>query len=374
MPISILVVEDDLVLRDGICEVLETAEYQVHVASNGEEALQILDDAAPDIIVSDIMMPRMDGYDFYKSVRKNDRWLHVPFIFLTAKGDKEDILRGKSLGVDDYLTKPFDPLELLVVVESKLRRMRKLEAKSEEKLQKLSEQLSHADRLATVGKMVSEFVHEIKNPLTAITAYAQFVQRRMVQQNESETAEDMDRIVRQARRITKMAEDILGYTRKEALRTEAVDIHHLLDEVLTFISFRLKKQNIVLETQYASNMPQLVIDPDQMEQVFLNIIINAGQAMKTGGTLTINTSWLHDGHDAPAARISFTDTGIGIPPENMERLFEAYFTTRSSEQGTGLGLYVCKNIIEKHKGHIEVESEVGHGSTFHVYLPVKTLG
>lgn len=367
---SILVVEDDIAMRDGICEILELAGHTVSVASNGKEALELLDKITPELIVSDIMMPQMDGYHFYANVREDDRWLTVPFIFLTAKGEKEDVLRGKSMGVDDYLTKPFEPKELLVAVESKVKRMRQLRETARKQVEQLSEQLTRTDRMATVGQLVTEFAHEIRNPLTAITAYAQFVQRRMAPR-EPETAQDMQRIVHQARRIAKLAANILEFARTHPLETRLTDIHHLLDEVLAFISFRLQKRGIVVKTCYDPNMPAMLVDPDQLEQVFLNIIINAAYAMERKDTLTVTTAWLNDG-DTPTARISFADTGVGIPPKNMPRLFEPYFTTRPAGQGTGLGLYVCQKVVEKHRGRIEVESQVGKGSTFHVYLPVTT--
>jgi len=140
--------------------------------------------------------------------------------------------------------------------------------------------------------------------------------------------------------------------------------------VLAFISFRLQKRGIAVETHYDPNMPTMVVDPDQLEQVFLNIIINAAYAMEKGGTLTVATARLDD--DQPlTARITFTDTGVGISHENLTHLFEPFFTTRPAGQGTGLGLYVCQNVMEKHGGRIEVESQVGQGSTFHVYLLVK---
>ncbi len=366
---SILVVEDDISMRDGVCEILELAGYTVAVASNGKEALEMLEHVTPELIVSDIMMPEMDGYLFYKHVREDDRWLTVPFIFLTAKGEKADVLRGKSMGVDDYLTKPFEPEELLVAVDSKLNRMRQLQETARGQIEALSEQLTRTDRMATVGQLVTEFAHEIRNPLTAITAYAQFVQRRMAAR-EPDTAQDMERIVRQAKRIAKMAENILDFARKQPLQTRLTDIHHLLDEVLAFISFRLQKRGIAVETHYDANIPTMMVDPDQLEQVFLNIIINAACAMKQKDCLTVTTSWL-DESETPTVRISFRDTGVGIPAENIPRIFEPYFTTRPPDEGTGLGLYICQNVVEKHGGHIDVESQEGEGSTFHVHLPVK---
>jgi signal transduction histidine kinase len=369
MSASILVVEDDLAMRDGVCEILEMAGYRVSVASNGREALELLEEATPELILSDIMMPEMDGYCFYRQVRQDDRWLPVPFIFLTARTEKTDVLRGKSMGVDDYLTKPFEAEELLVAVESKVARMRELQKTAREQIQLLSNQLTRTDRMATVGQLVAEFAHEIRNPLTAITAYAQFAQRRMARR-EPETAQDMGRIVRQARRIAKMAENILVYSRKEPLERRETDIHGLLDQVWAFISFRLKKWGIAIETHCNPNVPHMLVAPDQLEQVFLNIVLNAAYAMEKGGTLTVTTAWLDD-VEPPTARISFKDTGVGIAPENMDRLFEPFFTTRPPGQGTGLGLYVCQNVMEKHGGHITVESQVGKGSTFHVHLPAK---
>lgn len=370
MSASILVVEDDIAMRDGVCEILELAGYTVSVASNGKEALKLLEKTTPQLIVSDIMMPEMDGYHFYERVREDDQWLAVPFIFLTAKGEPADVLRGKSMGVDDYLTKPFEAQELLVAVKSKLERMRQLQQTAREQVELLSEQLTRADRMATVGQLVTEFAHEIRNPLTAITAYAQFVQRRMTSR-EPETAQDMERIVHQAKRIAKMAENILEFARKQPLQVRLTDVHHLLDEVLAFISFRLQKRGIVVETQYDPNMPAILVDPDQLEQVFLNIIINAAHAMEQEGHLTVTTAWLDD-DETPAVRISFADTGVGIPAEDVPHLFEPYFTTRPPGQGTGLGLYVCQNVVERHGGHIKVKSKVGVGSTFHVHLPVNT--
>ena len=371
MSASILVVEDDIAMRNGIREILELAGYTVSVASNGKEALGLLEKVPPALIISDIMMPEMDGYRFYERVREDTKWLAVPFIFLTAKGEPADVLRGKSMGVDDYLIKPFEAEELLVVVRSKLERMRQLQETTRRQIELLSEQLTRADRMATVGQLVTEFAHEIRNPLTAITAYAQFVQRRMARR-EPEAAQDMERIVRQAKRIDKLAKDILEYARQEPLEIRLTDIHHLLDEVLVFISFHLQKLGIVVETHYDPNVPAISVDPDQLEQVFLNIIVNAADAMgeKRGGNLTVATAWLDDG-EIPSVRISFTDTGVGIPAENIPRLFEPYFTTRPPTQGTGLGLYICQNVMEKHGGRIEVESQVGVGSAFHIYLPVR---
>lgn len=369
MSVTILVVEDDLAMRDGICEILEMAGYAVNVASNGKEALTLLESDPPELIVSDIMMPEMDGYHFYERVRENDEWLTVPFIFLTAKAEKADILHGKSMGVDDYLIKPFDADELLVAVKSKLTRMRHLRETTLEQVELLSNQITRADRMATMGQLVAEFAHEIKNPLTAITAYAQFVQRRMVQR-EPEAAQDMERIVRQAKRISKMAEDVLAYSRKEPLEVRQTDIHYLIDEVLAFLEFRLKKWGIGVETRFDPNMPFLLVDPDLLEQVFLNIIINAAYAMEKGGTLTVITEWQGD-NEPPTARFSFMDTGAGIPPDDLSRIFEPFFTTKPVGKGTGLGLYVCQNVMEKHGGHIEVESQVGEGSTFHIDLPVR---
>ncbi len=358
----ILVVEDDRAVREGIADILEVAGYEVLTASNGEEALNMLRQQRLDLIVSDIMMPHMDGYDFYEAVHGKSEWVTIPFIFLTAKGAKEDVRLGKQLGADDYLVKPFEREDLLIAVEAKLKRLEEVQRPALERVEQLEEQLTRSERLALLGQLAAEFAHEIKSPLSVITMQAALLQRQLGTEDR-EVAEDMARIIKQGKRIGEMAQNLLEYSRRAPLAREATDIHQVLEETLAFTSYLLTRRGITLERHFDRDLPPISVDPAQMEQVFLNLIVNAAQATPYEGKLTVSTRRVGD-----EVHISFADTGCGIPAENMDKIFEPYFTTKPQGEGTGLGLYVCRNIITKHHGSIEVESEVDVGTTFTIKL------
>ena len=360
----ILIVEDDPAVQEGIADILEVAGYEVLTADNGQKALDMLQKQQPDLIVSDIMMPQMNGYDFYEAVHGNPEWVTIPFIFLTAKGAKEDIRLGKQLGADDYLVKPFEREDLLIAVEAKLKRLEEVQRPALERAEQLEEQLTRSERLALVGQLAAEFAHEIKSPLSVITMQTALLQRQLGAEDR-EIAEDLSRIIKQGKRIGEMAQNLLEYSRRAPLRRERTDIHQVLEETLAFTSYLLSRKGITVKCHFDHNLPSLSVDAAQMEQVFLNLIVNATQATAYEGKLTVSTRRAGD-----EALISFADTGCGIPPENLDKIFEPYFTTKPPGEGTGLGLYVCRNIITKHHGTIEVESEVGVGTTFTIRLPL----
>ncbi|MBN1582311.1 MAG: response regulator [Anaerolineae bacterium] len=366
----ILVVDDEQELCEGICDILELEGYQTRGAHNGQDALEVMRELVPDLIISDIMMPKMDGYAFYEAVRQNDNWLAIPFIFLTAKDQRADVRRGKQLGADDYLTKPFELQDLLIAVEAKIRRAVEFQRPVQEQVDQLANQLVRAERLATIGQLTAEFAHEIKNPLTAISMYAEFAQRDLAAV-DPQLAQDMENIVQQSERIARLAKSLLGFSRQTPQILQGVSLSKLLNHVLDII--RLRLSDVVVVQDYAPDEPLIQADPGQLEQVFTNLAVNALQAMTEGGQLTFRT-----GRSAPGqplgAFAAVSDTGCGIPQENLKRIWEPYFTTKKAGEGTGLGLYVCKNIVEQHHGTLTVESQVGVGTTFTILLPLKQPG
>lgn len=369
----ILVVEDDLPIREGIVDILEIAGYEVDSAANGKEGLERIQAAQPDLIISDIMMPEMDGYAFYKAVHQNPQWAAIPFIFLTAKGEKEDIRLGRALGADEYIVKPFEREDLLLTVEARLRRAEEMRRPYEEEIEAWKERMAQSERLAALGEMAAEFAHEIKSPLTAITMYAQFVREALAKGELDEadrSLEDLGKIIRQSERIARLTNNLLTFARQAPLEPRPIDLHVLLNEVLDLLSFRFEKHGIAVKTEYDPHLPFIVADPSQLEQVFLNLVVNAMQAMRPGGVLTLRTGSTEEQGETKVW-VAVEDTGCGIPPDLLERIFEPFFTTKDHGEGTGLGLYVCRRIVNKHGGHIEVQSEVGQGSTFTVYLPLK---
>ena len=227
----------------------------------------------------------------------------------------------------------------------------------------LEAQLVHSARLVTVGQLAAGFAHEINNPLTSILGYAYQVRKAVA--DDSPIARDMDVIISQAQRISRMTRHLLDFSRPDPGCKSSCDIHHVLNQALDLLKYRMK--TIEVKREYDLRVPPIPASVSQLEQVFLNLFLNAIEAMPGGGTLTIRTSLVH-GAGSDLVRIAISDTGHGIPPERLNNIFRPFFTTRD-EGGTGLGLYISHNIVHNHGGSIVVESTVGVGSTFTILLP-----
>jgi two-component system NtrC family sensor kinase len=238
------------------------------------------------------------------------------------------------------------------------------EAKGEAgRVAELEAQLVHSAKLVTVGQLAASFAHEINNPLTSILGYAYQVRKAVA--DDSPIARDMDVIISQAQRISRMTRHLLDFSRPNPDRKSSCEVHHILDQTLNLLKYRMKA--IEVKREYDLRIPPIPASASQLEQVFLNLFLNAMQAMPHGGTLTIRTRLVH-GDENEQARIAISDTGQGIPSECLDHIFQPFFTTRD-EGGTGLGLYISHNIVHNHGGSIVVESTVSAGSTFTVLLP-----
>ncbi|MDP2276698.1 MAG: ATP-binding protein, partial [Nitrospirota bacterium] len=224
------------------------------------------------------------------------------------------------------------------------------------------QQMERAAKLASLGEIISGIAHEIKNPLTGISC--------AVQVFNSELADDDSRkpviteVLNQVKRLDRIVKDLLSYAKPKTPVFVPSKIHEILEKTLFFVYPKAKNQHIAIENQVGKEIPEILMDPDQMHQIFLNIIINAIQSMPDGGVLTISSIVSPD-----FVEISIEDTGKGISSEDLPYLFEPFFTRKA--QGTGLGLSISRKIVQEHGGEIIVESEVGRGSAFTVYLPMK---
>lgn len=219
--------------------------------------------------------------------------------------------------------------------------------------------LYRAERLATAGELAAGAAHEIRNPLTSIRSAIQYL--RGDYPAESDRAMLIDEVLSEVDRIDGIVEGLLSFARPRAARFESIDLAALLRQTVTLISARAEDQGIALELHATGPLPATG-DPDLLRQLFLNLFLNALQATPHGGTLRISAST-----DRRMTMVRITDTGHGIAPENLERIFAPFFTTKG--EGTGLGLSIGYGIVERHGGEIEVESEVGRGTTMIVRLP-----
>lgn len=234
---------------------------------------------------------------------------------------------------------------------------------------KRQSQVMEASRLVSIGEMAAGIAHEINNPLAAVMGFAQLAMRR----NVDETIQkDLDKILTQAKRASKIIANLQSFARKYKPAMEPVHVVDILEKVLEFKSYEMQVGNIELVKNIGPRIPLIMGDEHQLDQVFLNMVINAEQAMtalRGSGTLTIDVRRVDD-----KVRVSISDDGPGIAEENISKIFDPFFTTREVGQGTGLGLSICYGIVHEHEGTISVENKPDGGATFIVDLPIGDVG
>jgi signal transduction histidine kinase len=232
----------------------------------------------------------------------------------------------------------------------------------------LRQQLLQAQRLSSVGELASSVAHEFNNILTTIINYAKLGLRG---QDATAREQAFERILRGGQRAATIVNSMLGFARNNSTQRESTDVVNLVEEVLVLTEKDLSKHRVQVDKRFHGR-PMATVVPGQIEQILVNLVLNARQAMPNGGRLKIEV-----GEAGDVVEVRVADTGVGIAPENMRQIFEPFFTTKHPDEygrgGTGLGLSVCRQIIEQHHGRIRVESVVGKGSTFTVKLP-KRLG
>ncbi len=235
---------------------------------------------------------------------------------------------------------------------------------------KLEQQILHSEKLAALGRLAAGVAHEIGNPLTSISTFAQLL-REMA--TDEFTQSSLDVINNHIRRITEIVRQMSTFARPDAAHAKMNQINDILKSSLDLMRLdKRMKSTIEISTDLAANLPQTFIDEGQISQVFINIILNAMDAMPEGGTLTVTSSHVSDETGRMTVLVRFKDTGTGIPPDALEKIFDPFFTTKEVGKGTGLGLSVSYNIVRRYRGDIRVESDPGKGTTFTVVLPVLT--
>lgn len=236
----------------------------------------------------------------------------------------------------------------------------------------LRQQLLQAQRLSSVGALASSVAHEFNNILTTIINYAKIGMR--AQGDEAGRTQALEKILKGSQRAATIVSSMLGFARNNSNQKQNTDLVQLVEEALILTEKDLSKHQIKVEKRFLDR-PEVCVVAGQIEQILLNLLINARQAMPHGGRLRIDV-----GVNRPTqmAEIRISDTGVGISPDQLRMIFEPFFTTKEPDEnghgGTGLGLSVCRQIIEQHHGRIRVESTIGKGSTFTVKLPLRTEG
>jgi len=274
-----------------------------------------------------------------------------------------------TTGTDDYFNVKGVPLFKegkvigAIVIEEDITERKQ----AEEREKQLQQELNLASRLASIGELAAGVAHELNNPLTGIMGFSE----RLLRKTRGERSKrDLARIHDEAQRAAKVVENLRTFARRYETRKQYLDIDDILQKAVELRAYELKTSNIEVVTELATNLPKTMVDFQQIQQVFLNIILNAEQTIteaNRGGKLIIKTQPMKD-----CIRISFTDDGSGIPAEHLDKVFDPFFTTRGEKGGTGLGLSICHGIVTGHGGTIYAESKPGKGTTFFVKLPLAT--
>ncbi len=366
----ILLVDDESDYRETIAKRLRVRGLEVSEASNGREALEVLERQGADVVVMDVKMPVMDGLEALSRIR--GAFPRTEVILLTGHASPEDGVTGIKSGAFDYLSKPVK-LEHLM---SKVRQARdKLlweaeKARQAEFRARMEQQMIATERLASVGVMASGVAHEINNPLAIIQEAAGWMESllrkpELADMPRKESFEKaLEKIFKSVERAKRITHQLLGFVRKTEPIAKEIRLQEFVGELLSLVEREAKDREIRIRAEVQPEEAVLWIDPNPLRQVLLNLATNAIQASGRGGNVAILVR-----QTERETTLSVEDEGEGIPREHMERIFEPFFTTKSPDQGTGLGLFVSRNMVEKLGGEIEVDSRLGRGSVFRVKLP-----
>jgi two-component system sensor histidine kinase/response regulator len=346
---KLLIVEDETDVAEMIRYNLEKESYRTIVAYSGAEALKAAEAHAPDLVLLDILLPDLSGWEVCRALKDRTKNHSISILMLTALSSEEARIKGLTLGADDFVTKPFSIKELLLRIRNMIDR--------QQTLRSLLEKAKEKDM------SLSYLVHELKNSVTVIGGFSALAMRK------SDPKDYLGRINALAKHADSLLNDAFLLSRLEmqggSLPMDPVDLGALIEEVVDSFANPAKEKRV--EIAFTNQIsPKVMGNATAIRQVLINLISNALKFSRAGGTV-----WISVTEDAQGAHLTVKDNGCGIPPKDLPRIFDRFYRAAGTEhiKGTGLGLYIVKLLINALAGRLSVESTHGSGTTFTVSLP-----
>lgn len=367
---KVLCVEDEPRIRESIVAELIDAGYETVEASNGEEGIDAILEHDPDLVLCDITMPQKDGYELLTELReKHPQKSNIPFVFLSARANREHIIAGKRLGADDYLTKPIDFEVLLATVESRLRQVYRME-----ELRLTKEQAERANQAKI--KFMNNMTHELRTPLNAIIGFSELMLGESSGPIGSDDYLEYADFIRQSgHELLDKFSDILDLANLEAgkleLHAEPVDLAGTLRSCIALLDGAARASRVTIEHQISDDLPPLVADQEMVRKILIALLGNAVKYSPPDGVVRLDAAADAD----RGVAVTVTDDGAGIRPEDIPRVLTPFgqidIELDSDRKGVGLGLALAKALAERHGGSLTLESEPGHGTRVTIRLPAQ---
>ncbi len=360
---TILVVDDNPNNIKIVALIMSALKYKIVIATNGEQAIEMVKQTRPDLILMDVMMPKIDGFETCRIIKSKKENENIPVIFITALNDTDSLVKGFKAGGVDYISKPFNKDELI----SRMRTHIELK-KTRDQLEKTSAHLAELNSLK--DKMFSVIGHDLRSPLSSVKMTLEFLSAINISDNE-EVSESLKLMSKTTDEVFSLLENLLGWARSQSgnlqIKKEPIRVHDLVNSI-----YLLNKGSIELKKiDFSTEIPEdhfVSADLMTIKIVLRNLVSNAIKFTPEKGSIRIKSEQLTEG-----IRLSVSDSGVGISGEDLPKLFNpnSHHTTYGTnrEPGSGLGLILCKDFVEKNGGTISIESELGKGTVFYIHIP-----
>jgi len=360
---TVLIVDDNPTNVKVIALTLRQLQFKLVIATNGNSAIEMVEKTRPDLVLLDVMMPGIDGYETCKIIKSKSENQDLPIIFLTALSDKENTVKGFQSGGVDYITKPFDKNELISRVKTHIQLKQ-----TQDKLKETSQHLSELNHLK--DKMFSVIGHDLRSPLGSMKMTLEFLSATLNDAADDELKSSLSTLTNTTGEVFNLLENLLSWARSQSgnisLIAEDINLSDLVTSIYLLNKGALEQKEIEFSAEIDSTT-EVVADLTTLKTVFRNLLSNAIKFTPLHGKISILAQELDD-----QIKVDIKDTGVGIPEENLPKLFDEtqHLTTfgTNRESGSGLGLILCKDFVERNGGSIQVESEEGKGTTFSLFL------